>query len=87
MPISHVTLDTTFKQFVEEARGLRLAHVKSGTVLYRKLVKEFNRLKQTFIDGEEEEMRRQARVLNIEAGLETMVLVGIAYVGVVAAIA
>ena len=87
MAISQVTLDTSFKQFVEDARGLRLAHIKSGTALYRKLVKEFNRLKQAFIDGEEEEIRRQARMLKIEAGLEAMFLVCTAFSGVVAAMA
>ena len=40
MAISQVTLDTSFKQFVEEARGLRLTDIKCGTALYRKLVKE-----------------------------------------------
>lgn len=78
---SHVTLDTTFKQFVEEARGLRHADIKHGTALYRKLVREFNRLKQAFIDIEEGEMRRQARMLlrQTEARLGPVVLAGLAY--------
>ena len=79
--LSQVTLNTTFKQFVEDARGLRLADIKHGTALYRKLVKEFNGLKQIFIDIEEGETRRQARILlrRTEAGLGPTVLVGIAY--------
>ena len=61
--IFQITLDTCFKQFVEEARGLRLADVNKETGLYRKLVREFNQVKQTFIDIEECEERRQARAL------------------------
>ena len=81
MSISQVTLDTSFKQFVEEARGLRLADIKRGTALYRKLVNEFNRLKQAFLAIEEGEIRRQARMLlrQTEAGLGLVVLAGIAY--------
>ena len=79
--MSHVTLDTSFKQFVEEASGLRLAQIKRETALYRKLVKEFNRLKQAFLDTEEGEIRRQARMLirQTEAGLGPVVLAGLAY--------
>jgi hypothetical protein len=58
-----VSVDTTFKQFVEEERGLRLAHIKCGTALYRMLVKDFNRFKQAFIDIEEREIRQEARLL------------------------
>ena len=81
MAISEVTLDTSFKQFVEEARGIRLADIRHGTALYRKLVKEFNRLKQAFIAIEEGEIRRQARMLvrQTEARLGPVVLAGIAY--------
>jgi hypothetical protein len=79
--ISQVTLDTSFKEFVEEARGIRLADIRHGTALYRKLVKEFNRLKQTFIDSEEGEIRRQARMLlrQTEASLGSAVFAGIAH--------
>ena len=63
MAISQVTLGTSFKQLVEEARGLRLADIKRGTALYRKLVNEFNGLKQTFLAVEEGDIRRQARML------------------------
>ena len=81
MPIFQVTPDTSFKQFVEESRGLRLADIRHGTALYRKLVKEFNELKKIFIDIEEGEIRRQARTLlgRTEAGLVSAVLVGMAY--------
>ncbi len=56
-----VTLDTSFKQFVE-AKGLSLAAAARGTALYTKLIKEFNELKQSFLDREEMEERRQAIV-------------------------
>jgi hypothetical protein len=85
VPTSHVTLDTTFKQFVEEAKGVRLADIKTGTALYRKLVREFNRVKQTFIDIEEGETRRQARML-LRHGLESSVLASIAYSWILGAI-
>ena len=87
MAISQVTLDTSFKQFVAETRGLRLADIKCGTALYRKLVKEFNRLKQTFLAIEEGEIRRQARMLSAEEGLEAVILAGIVYSWVLGAIA
>jgi hypothetical protein len=83
--ISQVTLDTSFKQFVEEARGLRLADIKRGTPLYRKLVNEFNRLKQAFLGIEEGEIRRQARML-LRHGLESSVLASIAYSWILGAI-
>jgi len=63
MTAHSVTLDTTFKEFVEEAMGIRLATLKSESRIYRTLVREFNRIKQTFIDIEEGETRRQARML------------------------
>ena len=75
MPIPHVTLDTTFKQFVEEARGLRLAKIKYGTALYRGLVREFNRFKQAFLDAEQRETRQQARMLPAEDSLEAVMFV------------
>jgi hypothetical protein len=61
--ISEVSLETCFKQFVEEARGLRLADVHRETRLYRRLVREFNEVKQGFIDKEEGEERRRIRSL------------------------
>jgi hypothetical protein len=81
-----VTLDTTFKQFVEEAKGVRLADIESGTARYRKLVKEFNQLKQAFLDNEAEDMRPRARMLPAEEGLEAIILAGIAYSWVLGAI-
>jgi 5S rRNA maturation endonuclease (ribonuclease M5) len=63
--IFQITLDTCFKQFIE-AKGIRLADVKHGTALYRKLVKEFNDLKQVFIDMEEKEEQLKARALEID---------------------
>ena len=88
MSTSRVTLDTSFKQFVEEARGLRLADIKRGTALYRKLVNEFNGLKQTFLAIEEGETRRQARMLlwQTEARLGPVVLAGLAYAWALGAI-
>ena len=65
MNIFQITLDTCFKQFVE-AKGIRLVDVKHGTALYRKLVKEFNDLKQTFIDIEEKQEQLRARALMTE---------------------
>jgi len=79
-----VTLDTTFKQFVEEMKGLSLAGIKPGTVLYRKLMKEFNRLKQALLDEEERAFRQQVRMLPAEEGLEAVILAGIAYSGILA---
>ncbi len=67
MNIFQITLDTCFKQFIE-AKGIRLVDVKTGTALYRKLVKEFNDLKQAFIDIEEKEEQLQARALMMEEG-------------------
>ena len=86
MSTSHVTLDTTFKQFVEETKAVRLADIESGTALYRKLVKEFNRVKQAFLDNEAGETRRQARMLPAEEGLEAVIVAGIAYSWVLGAI-
>jgi len=63
MSESSVNVDTTFKQFVEEKRGLRLAHIKRETSLYRMLVKDFNWFKQAFIALEEREIRQKARLL------------------------
>jgi hypothetical protein len=86
--ISQVTPDTSFKQFVEEMRGLRLADIKRGTARYRRLVNEFNRLKQVFLAIEEGEIRRQARMLlrQTEARLGPVVLAGIAYAWALGAI-
>ena len=52
-----------FKEFVEETRGLRLVDIGHETALYRRLVREFNELKQIFIDLEETEKQRQVRLL------------------------
>lgn len=65
MQLFQITLDTCFKQFVE-AKGIRLVDVKHGTALYQKLVKEFNDLKQAFIDIEEEEEQLRAKALMME---------------------
>ncbi len=60
---SEITLDTCFKQFVEEARGLRLTDVHREMKLYRRLVREFNQVKQGYIDIEEVEERQRIRAL------------------------
>jgi len=84
--LPHVTLDTTFKQFVEEMKAVRLADIEPGTARYRKLVKEFNRVKQAFLDDEAEETRGQARMLSAEEAIEAIILAGIAYSWVFGAI-
>ena len=65
MSAIQITLDTSFKHFVE-AKGVRFIEVERGTGLYRKLIDEFNRLKQTFLDKEEMEKRQEMRALSIE---------------------
>ena len=86
MAVPQVTLDTTFKEFVEEAKAVRLADIEPGTARYRKLVREFNRVKQAFLDDEAGEIRRQARMLPTEEAIEAIILAGVAYCWVLGAI-
>lgn len=65
---------------------MRLADIEPGTALYRKLAKEFNRVKQAFLDDEAEETRRQARMLPTEEAIEAIILAGVAYSWVLGAI-
>ena len=58
-----ITLDTCFKEFVENVRGLRLVDVEQGTPLYKELLREFNRSKRIYLDDEEREERRRARMI------------------------
>jgi len=61
--VDSVTLDTCFKEFVENVRGLRLVDVEHGTPLYRKLLREFNQSKRARLDDEQREEHQKARMI------------------------
>jgi hypothetical protein len=65
MGAASVTVNTSFKQYVEQVKGLRFVVVREDLRLYRRLIREFNKLKEAFIDRDEEEARRQARALPV----------------------
>jgi hypothetical protein len=58
-----ITLDTCFKEFVEKVRGIRFVDVVQGTPLYRDLLREFNQSKRIYLDDEDREERRRARMI------------------------